>query len=86
MLSKWKWHILNENNSAWHEFLGCKYGDLAYLMLQDQVFSARNKVLLWWKDLCSVGKVEEDNQVNWFVSSISCKLGNGNYIDFWSHI
>lgn len=60
LLSKWKWCILNKNNSIWHEFLGFRYEDLASLVLQDQVFLARAKVSLWWKDLCSVGKVKED--------------------------
>ncbi|KAI5441474.1 hypothetical protein KIW84_010809 [Lathyrus oleraceus] len=56
LLSKWKWCILNKNNSIWHEFLGFRYEDLASLVLQGQVFLARAKVSLWWKDLCSVGK------------------------------
>ncbi|XP_050896042.1 uncharacterized protein LOC127102743 [Lathyrus oleraceus] len=56
-----------------------------FSVLQDQVFIAHDKVSLWWKDLRPVGKVEKDNQVNWFVSSITCRLGKGDVIDFWLH-
>lgn len=71
LLSKWKWRILNDNNYVWYEFLRFKYKDIKTLMLEEPVFNVCSKVSLWWKDLCSVGKAEEENQDNWFVSSIS---------------
>ncbi|CAI8604439.1 unnamed protein product [Vicia faba] len=61
------------------------YGEIMTLMLEELVFNARSKVSLWWKDICSVGKVEKDNPENWFTSSISCKLKKGAVISFWVH-
>ncbi|XP_058741112.1 uncharacterized protein LOC131613460 [Vicia villosa] len=40
-------------------------------------------VSLWWKDVCSVGSMGNDSLENWFPSSVSCKLGNREIIDFW---
>ncbi|XP_050918433.1 uncharacterized protein LOC127135846 [Lathyrus oleraceus] len=41
-----------------------RYGDTTTTMLKDPIFKVRSKVSLWWKDLFSIGKVEEENQDN----------------------
>lgn len=39
------------------------------------------KALIWWKDICVVGAKKD--QANCFTNSIFCKLGHGEFIDFW---
>lgn len=82
-LSKWEWRILNEENSILTNLLSCKYGDIKRMMLNDSYPLLVNEVSLWWKDICEVGTTLEANKENWFTSSIMCKLGNGDIIDFW---
>ncbi|CAL5206048.1 unnamed protein product [Lathyrus oleraceus] len=84
LLNKWKWHILNDDSSLWSGFLSCRYGDVKWEVLGRACKS--RKTSLWWKDLCLVGEpVGSSSLINWFSSSISCKLGNMMFIDFWRH-
>ncbi|XP_058750891.1 uncharacterized protein LOC131623913 [Vicia villosa] len=59
------------------------YGDIRRVMLSVSVTRRRNKVSLWWKDLCPFGSGGTSLLENWFPSSISCKLGYGDGLDVW---
>ncbi|XP_058756595.1 uncharacterized protein LOC131629813 [Vicia villosa] len=59
------------------------YGDIIRIMLSNTVHHGRKKVSLWWKDICMIGSGGDSPLDNWFPSSILCKLGNGDNIDFW---
>lgn len=52
-------------------------------MLNDFDVHVRNKASLLWKDIYVVGSTIAENHENWFISSITCKLENGESIDLW---
>ncbi|CAK8538809.1 unnamed protein product [Lathyrus sativus] len=84
LLGKWKWRILNEENSLRTNLLSCRYGDIKRVILSHPSFCSRSKISLWWRDICSIGVSDSDHASNWFSSTISLKLGSGHFLEFWN--
>lgn len=59
-----------------------KYGNIRGLILDTSRSINTRKWSIWWKDIrICMGMCCRDS--NWFVNSVSCKLGDGLSINFW---
>ncbi|XP_058760442.1 uncharacterized protein LOC131633769 [Vicia villosa] len=83
-LESWQNRHLSMGEGFFVKLSFVKYGDIRRTMLSDLVIHKRNMASLWWKDVCSVGSMGNNPLENWFPSSVACKLGNGEVIDFWA--
>ncbi|PNX99941.1 cysteine-rich receptor-like protein kinase, partial [Trifolium pratense] len=81
LLSKWKWRFLNDNDAIWAALLRFRYGKLSSSVLTSRALGGRDLSSLWWRDIIYKGRDFSDGG---FSSNISCRVGNGDNIDFWN--
>jgi hypothetical protein len=79
LLAKWKWRFLTENEAVWAELLRSRYGHLPTLLLAGNALSNPVKSSLWWRDIIGLERLSNEN---WFMSNVSCCVGNGKNIGF----
>ncbi|PNX67260.1 ribonuclease H, partial [Trifolium pratense] len=80
-MSKWKWRFLNDNDAIWAALLRYRYGKLSSAVMTSRALEGRDLSSLWWRDIINRGSVLSDCG---FSSNISCRVGNGNNIEFWN--
>lgn len=59
-----------------------RYGDSISKMFDGSRLVINKFDSLWWKNLSIAGKMMEE-KFNRFSNSISCKISNGQTIEFW---
>jgi hypothetical protein len=80
LLAKWRWRLLEANNTVWQEVIKAKYGTNAVGRVDVGLECQPWYASLWWKDICSIGA---NLDIHWFSRSVYKKLGNGASISFW---
>ncbi|MCI00244.1 LINE-1 reverse transcriptase like [Trifolium medium] len=83
LLTKWRWRLLTSQDMFWVKVLKAKYGgDIAHVSnlssCGDVKFAS-----LWWKDLCSLGRMVPSDDGDWCSDIMIKKLGNGGNTRFW---
>ncbi|PNX85822.1 ribonuclease H, partial [Trifolium pratense] len=81
LLSKWRWRFFNHDNALWTELLRHRYGHLPSWVMGGHELVTSSKASFWWRDVISSGRGLNDD---WFRSNVSCRVGNGNDIEFWN--
>jgi hypothetical protein len=80
LLGKWKWRILSEGDAVWSDLLQFRYGHLPSTLLAGNAMRIDVKSSLWWRDIIELDKGSNEN---WFMTNISCRVGDGRTIGFW---
>jgi len=80
LLAKWKWRLLQGDNTLWKEILVERYGLKVGEFLKEGVGVWPANASRWWKDLVSLAK---GNEVDWFYEEVVRKVGNGATTSFW---
>ncbi|GAU28852.1 hypothetical protein TSUD_21890 [Trifolium subterraneum] len=80
LLIKWRWRLLQKDNSFWKELLVAKYGLHVRYNVHWIGHVLPSRASLWWKDICGIDAREEGS---WFACNMSRVLGNGNSTRFW---
>jgi hypothetical protein len=80
LLTKWRWRLLNNDNSLWKEVIRGKYGDgaLGKVVMGDDCKPWYSSS--WWRDICSIG-INQDQ--DWFSQHVVKLMGNGEQTSFW---
>ncbi|KAI5387841.1 hypothetical protein KIW84_073798 [Lathyrus oleraceus] len=79
------WRILSNSRALWLPLSRFKYGDTKALNLDHAWPVKCKKQYLWWRDLrLSTGYAPEN--IGWFGSNVTFKLGKGVDIDFWNNM
>jgi hypothetical protein len=81
LLAKWRWRLLEGENSLWKEVLEDKYGPCVGRVLEGDNSSWPRFASTWWKDLVKLGDFGE---VGWFNAEVVRKVGNGMSTSFWN--
>ncbi|XP_058757653.1 uncharacterized protein LOC131630925 [Vicia villosa] len=82
LLSKWKWRILVEKESLWHNILKARYGDINLKVVDGgRINRGTSSKSAWWDDILSLQKVQPLNHFN-----LNCRIdiGKGFKTSFWS--
>jgi hypothetical protein len=80
LLGKWKWRFLNDSGAVWADLLRFRYGHLPTILMGNQPLTSSSRNSIWWRDVIGYGRGQ---QHNWFTSNVSCRVGDGNNIEFW---
>lgn len=78
LLGKWKWSMLQEDDTIWNRILVSKYGGWRVLDLE----RVNQPESLWWRDLkksCGASAVGE-----WFNKGMKLKIGCWSRVNFWT--
>jgi hypothetical protein len=83
LLTKWRWQLLNSHDLLWTTVLKAKYG--CCIGYSPELLKWRNVKFasLWWKDLCSLGRMRSSDESDWCGEIMSKKLGDGGGTRFW---
>jgi hypothetical protein len=82
LLSKWRWRLLQPGRPLWKEILIARYGNHITHYVDWSNFGTPSSASNWWKNIISIEKAVPGK--NWFVDSVTRKVGNGNDTYFWS--
>jgi hypothetical protein len=80
LLGKWKWRFLNDSGAVWADLLRFRYDHLPTILMGNQPLTSSPRNSIWWRDVIGYGRGQ---QHNWFTSNVSCRVGDGNNIEFW---
>lgn len=75
LLGKWRWRILNGEDSLWVRVMESRYGSIDVSNILIEVYRDRNKMSSWWKNICLNGV--SDSSVDWFKESLVRRIGRG---------
>jgi hypothetical protein len=74
LLTKWRWRLLNSQDSLWALVIKAKYGgNIGYSSDLAQWRNARH-ASFWWRDLCDLGRLRAFEDGDW-CSDIMKKIG-----------
>ncbi|XP_058755916.1 uncharacterized protein LOC131629131 [Vicia villosa] len=90
LLYKWKWRILEEAGSLWHEVLKARYGDLKTTILIGAAYNkGKDFTSIWWVDILAldnhVAKDFFNQQCRFLEVSIASIRGWGNGVWLWGN-
>jgi hypothetical protein len=81
LLAKWRWRIIQNEQSLWREVLEARYGFQISFKSDWSNIHFPAKSSNWWKDL--VGLQSVDSLINWISEALEKKVGNGSSTRFW---
>lgn len=73
LLAKWRWRLIQSDQSLWKGVFICKYGTRINLLLRGNDNWPSN-ASRWWKDLVTL---EDSLGSNWFNREVGRKVENG---------
>jgi hypothetical protein len=82
LLAKWRWRLLTPGRSLWKDILVAKYGSHILSEVDWASYRTPSWASSWWKNIIAVDKTIPGK--NWFVESVSRKVGNGMSTSFWN--
>jgi hypothetical protein len=80
LLCKWKWRGMCDRMAPWQDLLRFRYGSLVANFLYGEGRQGLKHASIWWRDVWSLGSVEDGG---WFSNNISSILGDGADFCFW---
>ena len=82
LLAKWKWRILQGEQSLWKRVLVEKYGDHVSSLAPSVGARWPRYTSLWWRNLMNL-EDEDGVGAKWLASRVRRKIGNEINISFW---
>ncbi|GKV08962.1 hypothetical protein SLEP1_g20531 [Rubroshorea leprosula] len=81
LMGKWWGRLARKEQGLWDKVIASKYGRSGGHWL-DWVREGRGIGSLWWRDVCCLNNVDEENE-GWLTEGFKLKLGEGKGVSFW---
>jgi hypothetical protein len=79
LLAKWKWRLLQDDQSLWKRLLVEKYGNHVSGLAPSVGVRWPRFTSLWWRNLLNL---EVGEGANWFTNRVMRRIGNGSNTSF----
>jgi hypothetical protein len=86
LLTKWRWRLLTSKDSLCSLVLKAKYGENICFSPNLANEGHLNIASIWWKDLCTLGRISIVDDGDWCRDIMIKTLGNGGGTRFWVDI
>ncbi|GKV27405.1 hypothetical protein SLEP1_g36578 [Rubroshorea leprosula] len=81
LMGKWWGRLARKDQGLWDKVIASKYGKRGGHWL-DWVREGRGIGSLWWRDVCCLNNVDEENE-GWLIDGFKLNLGEGKEVSFW---